>query len=300
MKKVIIVATFLISLINNINAQGCSDAGFCSVGNTFKGETDLKNSFEIGTVYGVGEKDVTLFSPYLIYTRNFSKSFGLSTKLTSNIANGSFGTRAALGDIFVTGSYKFNTSQYDKFKWSSIVGLKIPLTSGNDKINNVSLPMPYQASLGTFDIIAGLDLAVKKWEFNTAIQIPLNTNKNSYLKELAPTDNFVSTNLFERRPDALFRTAYKFKTSNQKFTFKPNVLFIYHLGTDKFVNVFGQKEEIKKSDGLTINGNLIASYKLSNNNSFEASIAAPFLVREVRPDGLTRAFTFGLSYKRNF
>lgn len=301
MKKTILILSFIGAIITTANAQGCSDAGFCSVGNTFKGDkVDLKNNLEVGAVYGIGEKDVKVYSPYLIYTRIFSKHFGLSTKLTSNVANGSFGTRANIGDVFITGNYKFNTSDYDKSKWSGILGVKIPLTAGNDKINTVSLPMPYQSSLGTFDVIAGIDLAMKKWEFSTAIQVPLNNNKNSYLKELAPTKKFVSTNLFERKSDALFRAAYKFKTGNQKFTFKPNVLFIYHLGNDSFMNSFGIKEEIKKSEGITINANLITSYKIASNSSLEASLASPLVVREVRPDGLTRALTFGLSYKQNF
>lgn len=299
--KTVLLFSALLILSYTAKAQGCSDAGFCSVGNTFKdAQSEIKNSIEIGGVYGIGEEDVTLFSPYAIYTRSFTKSFAMSAKLTGTTADGSFGTISNLGDVFVTGNYKFNTGDYDKSKWSGILGVKIPLTAGNDKINNFSLPMPYQSSLGTFDIITGLDLAIKKWEFSTAVQIPLNKNKNSYLSELAPTNTFDSTNLLERKSDVLFRTTYKIKTENQKFIFRPNVLFIYHLGKDSFENVFGQRQTIQNSEGLTINGNLITSYRLSDKNYLEASIATPFVVREVRPDGLTRAFTLGLSYKRNF
>ena len=300
LKKVLLVSVLFFTAYS-ASAQGCSDAGFCSVGNTFKdAQTEIKNILEIGGVYGVGEEDVTIFSPYLIYTRSFTNSFALSAKLTATTADGSFGTISNLGDVFVTGNYKFNSGDYDKSKWSGILGVKIPLTAGNDKINNFSLPMPYQSSLGTFDIIAGLDLAIKKWEFSTAVQMPLNKNKNSYLSELAPTNKFDSTNLLERKSDVLFRTTYKIKTENQKFIFRPNVLFIYHLGKDSFENVFGQRQTIQNSEGLTINGNLITSYRISEKSYVEASVATPFVVREVRPDGLTRAFTIGLSYKRNF
>ncbi|MES2811866.1 MAG: hypothetical protein V4670_05280 [Bacteroidota bacterium] len=299
--KTVLFFSVLFFTAYSVSAQGCSDAGFCSVGNTFKdAQSEIKNSVEIGGVYGVGEEDVTIFSPYFIYTRSFTNSFAMSAKITSTIANGSFGTKSNVGDAFVTGNYKFNNSEFATSKWSGILGVKIPLTAGNDKINNFSLPMPYQSSLGTFDIIAGLDLAIKKWEFSTAVQMPLNKNKNSYLSELAPTDKFLSTNLLERKSDVLFRTTYKIKTENQKFIFRPNVLFIYHLGKDSFENTFGEREIIQKSDGLTINGNLIASYKLGDKSYIESSIATPFAVREVRPDGLTRAFTIGLSYKRNF
>lgn len=303
MKKIkVLLSTFLICLISHTTvAQGCSDAGFCSIGNTFKESTsDIKNSVEFGAIYGIGEGDVKNYSQYLIYTRNFSQRFGLSTKITMAEAHGSFGTRGNLGDVFITGNYNLNTPEDGKLKWSALLGVKIPLTQSNDKINNVSLPMPYQSSLGTFDILSGVTIANTNWDFNVAYQIPLNDNKNSYVKEFSPSADFVSTNFFKRKSDGLFRAMYKLKTANQKFSFKPNLLFIYHFGNDSYQNIFGTRQEIENSKGLTLNGNLIVVYKLSKNAYLESSIAAPFVVREVRPDGLTRAFTFGLSYKKGF
>ncbi|WP_136668047.1 hypothetical protein [Flavobacterium sp. H122] len=291
--------TLVLFGFQQISAQGCSDAGFCSVGNTFKTtNTQLKNQIEVGGVYGLGEEDVTVFSPYVIYTRSFSEKFALNGKFTGNVANGSFGTRSNVGDIFVTGNYKFNPNA-SNLKWSGILGIKIPLTAGNDKINTISLPMPYQSSLGTFDIIGGLEASVKKWNFNVVAQIPLNDNKNSYLTALSPTDAFDSTNLFHRQPDVLFRSTYTVLLASEKLTLKPNVLFIYHLGNDSYVNQFGNSVTIDNSEGLTINGNLIANYKIGENSSIETSLAAPFVVREVRPDGLTRSFTVGLSFKQS-
>jgi hypothetical protein len=98
----------------------------------------------------------------------------------------------------------------------------------------------------------------------------------------------------------LFRTTYTIKTVNNKFTFKPNVLFIYHLGQDSFENQFSNREKIEGSDGLTINGNLISAYNFNKQNSIELSLATPFVVRDIRPDGLTRSFVLGVSYKVSF
>ena len=276
--KLKFLAFFLFILVSFTNsyAQGCSDAGFCSVGNGFKGhEVDLKNSVDVGVVYGIAEEGVTVFSQYLTYTRDVTDKFAISAKLTSAIANGDFGTRGNVGDAFLTGNYKFKSKFSDlegAKMWSVLFGIKIPLTSGNDKINNVSLPMAYQASLGTFDFIGGVNLTYKKWDFNTAIQIPLSDNKNSYLNNPFVTDKYASTNLFERKSDVLFRTTYRLKTTNEKFTFKPNLLFIYHLGEDSFQNVFGQRETIADSDGLTINGNLIVSYKLNKKSYLDKNL----------------------------
>jgi hypothetical protein len=298
MKKILLIIA--IGMFSNSFGQGCSDAGICSIGNGFQtADKELKNGIEVGSIFGAGEPDVTYISPYLTYTRTINERLSLTSKITYSVASGSFGQRGAFGDAYLIGNY--NWKPKTNTQWSSLLGFKIPFTSSNLKINEFSLPLDYQSSLGTFDLIAGLNLNYKKWDFNTAVQIPVfNNNKNSYFREFSNTDDFPSTNLFERKSDALFRTTYTFQTATKKFTFKPNVLFIYHLGEDSFENAFGDRETIKNSDGLTINGNIIGSYAINTKNTIELSLAAPFVVREVRPDGLTRKFTAGIIYKVSF
>ena len=226
MKKLLLIIA--IGICSNSFAQGCSDAGICSIGNGFQTtDKELKNGIEVGSIIGAGEADVTYISPYITYTRTINERLSLSSKVTYSVAGGSFGQRGAFGDAYLIGNY--NWKPKTNTQWSSLLGLKIPFTSSNLKINELSIPLDYQSSLGTFDLITGLNLNYKKWDFNTAVQIPVfNNNKNSYFKEFSNTDDFTSTNLFERKSDALFRTTYTFQTSNKKFTFKPNGLFMYH------------------------------------------------------------------------
>jgi hypothetical protein len=253
----------------------------------------------VAAIFGAGEADVTYFSPYISYGRKVNEHFSWSSKITFSTANGSFGTRAAFGDAFLVGNYTFNSK--NNKQWSVLLGSKIPFTNSNLKINGVSLPLDYQSSLGTFDLFLGTNLNYKKWDFNAAIQVPVfNNNKNSYFAEYSGTDDFPTSNLFERKSDALFRTTYTIKTPDNKFTFKPNVLFIYHLGEDSFENVLGKRETIKGSDGLTLNGNLITNYKINTQNNIELSLATPFVVRTARPDGLTRSFVLGIQYQYSF
>lgn len=299
MKKITFL--LLISLLTNkINAQGCSDAGICSINHGFQAEEQpFKNTLELAAIYSLGEADVTYFSPYISYTKRFSERFSFTSKVTYSTAHGSFGTRSQFGDAFLIGNYTFK--EKNKKQWSTLLGFKFPFTASNLKINGYSLPLDYQSSLGTIDLFLGTNLHYKKWDFNGAIQIPvINFNKNSYFKEYSGTNNFPSTNLFERKPDALLRATYAIKTSNKKFTFKPNVLFIYHLGKDSFENIFGQRENINGSDGLTINGIIITSYSITKQSSLEMSLATPFVVRDIRPDGLTRSFVLGLQYQYSF
>lgn len=280
-----------------IYAQGCSDAGICSIGKSFQEESnDFKNSFEINSIAGKGDGDVFVFTQNLSYTRKFNERFSINSRVTFNVADGDFGTRGQFGDAYLIGNYQFKEKANKK--WSALLGWKFPFTSANAKINNVSLPMDYQASLGTFDLFIGSNLNFKAWDFNMAFQIPVfNINKNSYFDGFSDSDEYPSTNLFERKPDVLFRTIYTLKTNSQKWFFKPSLLFIYHLGEDSFENQFSNRETIEGSDGLTINGNLVGIYKFNAQNSLEASFATPFAVREVRPDGLTRSFVLGITYK---
>lgn len=298
--KYFIIVFFAFNFTNSFS-QGCSDAGFCSINKSLEDhDTAKKSSIEFGTVYAGAEQDVTVFSQYVTYSRDINANFSVSFKVTAATAKGSFGTRGNIGDTFIIGNYKLK-SKSEVRKTALLFGIKAPFTSANNKINGYSIPMVYQSSLGTFDLLGGINVNYKKWDFNAAFQIPVvNINKNSYESSFSGTTLFPSTNLFRRKSDGLLRATYTIKTNDEKFTFKPNILLIYHFGQDSFENVFGKRENIIGSDGATLNGNLIANYKLNKNSSLETSLAAPFVIRDVKPDGLTRKYTIGLAYKLSF
>lgn len=48
---------------------------------------------------------------------------------------------------------------------------------------------------------------------------------------------FALTNLFKRKADALLRLSYQYDVANTNWNFKPNLLTLYHLGEDSYVNV---------------------------------------------------------------
>jgi hypothetical protein len=299
MKKHFLFLAILL-FVTKVSAQGCSDAGICSINKGFTDEKEqFKNKLEYASIYSLGEADVQYLSHYISYTKRFNERFAFTSKVTLSTANGSFGTRTQFGDAFLVGNYTFKETKSKQ--WSTLLGLKFPFTASNLKINGYSLPLDYQSSLGTVDAFVGTNLHYKQWDFNAALQIPVvNLNKNSYFAEYSGTTDFPSTNLFERKPDALLRATYLVNIPKSKFSFKPNVLFIYHLGEDSYENIFGRRESIKGSDGLTVNGNLLSTYRINQQNQIELSIASPFVVREVRPDGLTRSLVLGLQYQYSF
>lgn len=281
-------------------AQGCSDAGICSIGHAFDtSEKKLKNNIGFAVIFGKGEADLSYLSPSVSYTRKITEKFSLDSKVSFSSASGSFGTSATFGDAYLIGNYAFKEEK--DIQWTAIFGWKFPFSSSNRKINGYSLPLDYQASLGTFDLFSGANLKYREWDFNAVVQIPVfNNNKNSYFREFSGTDDFPSTNLFQRKSDALASAGYSIKTKNEKFTFKPNVIFIYHLGEDSYETISGKRENIIGSDGLTVNGNLISAYNINEKESIELALATPFAVRTIRPDGLSRSFVASLIYKIAF
>ena len=305
MYKYLFIVVGMIFISERIKAQGCSDAGFCSLKYhniaDQKDTTQKKNSISLGNVSGIGDGNTFENGTWLTYSRQIGKRFFADTKITTNYASGSIANNFNIGDVFVNLSYEATKHQYNQSSLKLLAGLKIPLTAGNDKAGGKPLPMTFQSSLGTFDALLGINYSIKKFEFTNAYQIPITKqNKNTYLKEYSVTDDFPSTNNFERKADVLLRAAYNFNKIGKHIYLKPNLLAIYHVGEDSYENIFGQRQNLKGSDGLTLNANVIANYTINALSSFGISLATPFIVRDIRPDGLTREFTIAIEYKISF
>lgn len=257
----------------------------------------LNNQFKIGVFYGKADNSISVFGNYLEYTRQLSKKFGLDAKLTTIAQDGNGISAFGLSDIFLNANYKVN----EKVKLT--LGAKIPLSDASNTRNNLPLPMDYQASLGTFDLIFGIGYEIKKIQVVAAIQQPLTQNKNQFTSTNYPINSelrtFQSTNNFERSGDVLLRVSYPI-IINSKFKLTPSILPIYHLSNDKYTDEFNIKQEIKGSHGLTLNGNVYLDYEINSKNIIQLNLGMPFIVRESRPDGLTRSFIANLEYRIKF
>lgn len=294
--------TFLLVLVFSFackatNAQGCSDAGFCTVGNLSQQPAiaAAKQKLSILLPIGLGDEDVLVFSPAIQYDNNLSKTWALQAKLTTNYANGNLGTAAGLGDIFVSATYLLPFKK-EAWKISATLGAKLPLNQSNLKENGLSLPMQYQSSLGTIDLIAGIAANHKKWQLAAGWQQPLSgANGNQFLPAYWAGNNdarqYTSSNDFNRKADLLFRTLYKSGPMG-KFTFHAGLLGILHTGKDTYTdaNISNKPVAIKGSQGLTLNTTLAGWYAISNKMRVGIQAGVPLIVRDKRPDGLTRSF----------
>jgi hypothetical protein len=282
-------------------AQGCSDAGVCTI-DSFKPHDhsegdELQNTFKAGLNFGAADYDISVFGTYLDYRREVSNRITVDAKLTTLSQSGNDISAFGLSDIYVNGNYKVGKNA------SLTLGFKIPLSDANKKEAGLALPMDYQSSLGTFDLVLGVGYSIKKLQLLAAIQQPLTQNNNEFLSNQYPSDSplreFQSTNQFKRSGDVLLRVSYPLNLG-KKLIFTPSLLPIYHLSNDKFTDIDGIEKEIDGSQGLTLNWNTYFDYYINEKHALQLSLGSPFIVRDTRPDGLTRSFVANIEYRINF
>src|SRR5688572_14788409 len=152
MKKIIII-TACVFYATIVQSQGCSDAGFCTI-NSFKPSTGepqnafYKNQFRIGVSGGSADHAITVFSAQVEYSRQINRSFSTDIRVVFLSQTGNNISTAGVSDVFANINYAVSK------KVDLILGVKIPLSDANKQKNGLPLPMDYQSSLGTFDIIA--------------------------------------------------------------------------------------------------------------------------------------------------
>ena len=298
--KIFFGLTFL-SISFSSFSQGCSDAGFCTI-SSFKPEDgdstkEVYNQFKIGMNYGSADKDITVVGNYFEYNRKFTEKLSADIKLTTLMQSGNDITAFGVSDIYLNGNYKATENT------GVTVGFKIPLTNGNTMKDGLPLPMDYQASLGTFDLLLGVVQKIEKFKIILALQQPLTQNSNAFVASQypmgSPLRNFQTTNNYKRSGDALLRFSYPFKLG-EKFKITPSVLSIYHLGEDQYTNASDVETNIVGSEGLTLNLNAYLDYKINEKSALELSYGSPVITRDARPDGLTRGFVVNLQYAYKF
>lgn len=301
MKGFIISCLSLLIALADMNAQGCSDAGLCTIEplKPIGGleNTEALNKLNFGLSMGVADYNIAVYGGALGYSRTFSEQWSVDSKITFLSQGGNDIAVAGPGDIFLNLNYKPSQA------FAISLGAKIPLMKADKMEDGLPLPMDYQSSLGSLDFLGGISYTMENWQFALGVQIPLEQNDNAFFADVyapeSPLSEIQSTNQFKRQADILLRISRPIVV-NEKMTIIPGLLPIYHLGEDEYTDVDGKVQSIAGSDGLTLNGTVFLDYQLGPGNALEFSIGFPFIVRETRPDGLTRGFVLGIGYAKVF
>ncbi len=313
----ILVRLFFLSILfvvfafpQNLQAQGCSDAGFCTIGPLKPDAKTLTSDKKYGqritflAPLGQGDDDVFVLTPGLQYDYFTSTGWNFQGKITANYANGLLGTAFGAGDIYFTASH----TKKLKGNWSftPTLGFKIPLNASNLSENGMPLPMQYQSSLGTFDVIAAATFSNPFWQLSAGYQQPLSgENKNGFLQEFwngkPEANNYPPSFLFDRKGDVLLRASRNFNLG-KPIVFNAGLLGIYHLGEDNYTNPFegNMVIPIEGSSGLTLNFTGAAYWQVSEKTRLGITGGVPLVVRDVRPDGLTRSWVVAPEISWNF
>ena len=259
-----------------------------------------KYSFQFSTSCGSADQGTSVVITQLEGNMSiFKQKLFAQVKLPYSFINGKLASINGLNDITISMSYVVFSK--NKNSLSITGGVKVPSNNSNLSIDDLPLPMVYQTSLGSTDALIGAKYTYNKWDLTCGYQHAFNANKNEYLHNSLVTDNETYNDYFESREmkradDAIFRVNRNFKI--KKAITSAGLLFIYHLADDDITNAAGQRIKAQGSQGLTLNLNFAAMAPVSKKMDFVFIFGSPLVIREARPDGLTRSYIAmaGLKY----
>ncbi len=284
------------------HAQGCSDAGFCTLGAMDGGTThreDSKYSLNLVQTFEAAADEVFVYKTKLRTSLYLSSSSSLELTLPFTISNGPLGSLQHVGDPSLVWVNQWTKESEVNFKTS--LGIKLPSNQADltDDLNRF-LPMVYQPSLGTYDALVGVSFNLYKISISAGSQIVLNSiNSNQYTPLLFDPNLTKPANSYAnpiRKSDLLLRLNRGFELSETN-TISGGILALYHLGEDEYENLLTQEfETIEGSDGLTLNLNFGYTKSFENNQELDLGIAFPIITRDTQPFGLVRSFVFSIGY----
>jgi len=300
-KSIIILLVFGLAKLGfspALYGQGCSDAGVCSIGGMGSGlsGSDFSSTIIFSHSFGIastsegpdGTSNFTLIQKTQLEGRFkiFNRSY-LYAKIPFQFATGDLGNAAAIGDIALSFSQEFTIAEHRAL---ITVGGIIPTNDSDLSEGGRDLPMDYQSSLGSYDLIIGGSYFLENWQFAVGYQHPFNRNGNGFLYSLW-TDNddalrYFESNQLKRGDDLIIRIEKRFDLPRS--TIYAGVLPIIRLQKDEII----KNDEVVRlsgSQGLTFNLNFTLEKNLSKRLNFRLAVGGPLIWRKTRADGLTRA-----------
>jgi hypothetical protein len=299
----------LFSVSTAAYSQGCSDAGFCTMGAMKPDQPfNKKIEFRLRSMELSFYRGTTTMTP-IVYVATADMGFSLSKKTSFQLKTPYQAVTGRLAKTSGAGDISFcltrNLASKEKYDLNFSLGTKIR-TNGSDKsIDGRPLPMYYQTSLGTYDFISGISLITSKWLFATGIQIPLNKNNNQFLWEAwKGTDEetyilgYNQAKQLKRGTDVMVRVERNFRFSRLNFTL--GLLPIYRIVNDEITNPAGVRVEPKNAKGLAMSAIFTTGYSFNVRTGIKALIGHKLVQRDTNPDGLTRELVTTISYYYRF
>ncbi len=291
-------------------SQGCSDAGFCTMGamkpdQHYSKRMDVKlRSVGLGQYVGLTRfQDVIL-----VYTADvtigISDKTGVQIKLPYQSTFGSLANTSGVGDISLSATHRIISKP--TFDIMATIGTKLPTGQDDKSIDGKPLAMYYQPGLGTYDIIFGASLLSRKWLVSFGYQQALNKNDNEFKwgpwfgtdKEEEALRYPTSVKL-KRGIDVMNRVERNFRFTN--YNVNIGLLTIYRINKDTRISPqTGKRVEADESNGPAITLLTGFGYHFSVKSSLKLGLGFRLVKREINPDGLSREFVNTLEYVYKF
>jgi len=313
MKSLLQIIAFAIISFHAI-AQGCSDAGFCTMGAMKPDQPyNKKIALRLRSIEFNFYRGTTVLTP-VIYVATADMNFSLNAKNSIQVkipfqhVEGRLAKTSALSDLSLC--FTRNIFSSDKFDLNFSVGGKIPSNHSDFKDSEGNaLPMYYQTSLGTWDFISGLSFINRQWLFATGIQIPLNQNKNDFdwhrwqdSTELSYVSQYPNATNLKRGIDVMLRIERNFRFS--RFNFSAGLLPIYRITPDVYTNFKGQRSSYdlkgNKAVGLAMSWIVTAGYNFNVRSGIKLLVGHKIVNRAFSPDGLKRELVSSIAYSYRF
>ncbi len=291
--------------------QGCSDAGFCTMGamkpdQPYNKKIQIRlRSMEVSFYRGTTPLTPVIYVATIDASFSVGKKNSFQLKLPYQAVEGDLGKTSGLGDISLCLTRNIFTSE--KFDVNLSLGGKIR-SNESDKISEEGFPLPmyYQTSLGTYDLITGVSLINRKWLFATGIQVPLNQNNNQFLWGAWATSSedqdyiqkYAKSKELKRGVDVMLRVERNFRFSRLNFTV--GLLPIYRITNDEITSPSGDREKPNGAKGLALSAIGTAGYNFNVKNGIKLLVGHRLVQRDENPDGLTRELVSSLSYFYRF
>ena len=294
-----------------VHGQGCSDAGFCTMGAMRPGQPYSKNlnitlkSVELSQYVGLTRFNDRIYATTLDFNVGLTRRDAVQFKLPYMVAEGPIGEMRGIGDVSL--SYTRTLKKTLKYQLNITGGAKIPLGNSDKVFEEKPLPMYYQQNLGTYDLVLGFSFLTNQWLFATGLQYPLNANQNQFTSEPWIQDGtnrevigqYSSSIDLNRGKDVMFRVERSIRKSNWGVSI--GLLSIYRLNKDERSKpMTNERELVKDSDGLALTGLIGLNYMFNVNSNIKVTYGHRIIKRHVSPDGLSREEVVGVGYVYKF
>jgi hypothetical protein len=312
MKNLFIFLLFSLFTLQ-LSAQGCSDAGFCTMGamrpnQNYKRKLDIRlNSMELTQYVAYTKFGDCIFSTMLDLNIGISPRTSLQVRLPPyTTVTGKMPVNQGFGDVSVSLTKALVIR--DNYQILATVGGKIPTNSANQssKDGGHNFPTYQQTSLGTADLVLGASLLSRGWLVAAGYQQPLNRIGNNFTRinwvtspDSAEAKRYPVSKELWRGMDVMVRVEKDFRFS--RFNFHIGLLNIYRITRDIITDVkINERVVANGSDGLATNLLAGVGYHFSAKSGLKLLTGVKLKERKLNPDGLSRDVVMTLGYEYRF